>query len=267
MLLNNRDNVLPLQKTGQKIALIGPFVQDRENIEGCWTLFATSSATWIWKPACAPPSAMKRCWKSCRAASWKRRFRVAPKRPWPLHCAPTWWCWHWRTGSVTAVKRSRAWEITLRRPQQALAEAVAMTGKPLVVLLRNGRALALQGAVRNAHAVAVTGPGHADRPCRGDVLFGDYSPSGRLPVSFPQVSGQQPYFYNHPRTGRPELPTMSEFKARWREIPNEPLYPFGHGHRLRDLCLRRAAAERGPAGLGRHPDRDHHADQHQRRGR
>ena len=121
-------------------------------------------------------------------------------------------------------------EITLPPAQQALAEAVAMTGKPLVVLLRNGRALALQGAVRNAQAVAVTWylgtqTGHAV----ADVLFGDYSPSGRLPVSFPQVSGQQPYFYNHPRTGRPELPTMSEFKARWREIPNEPLYPFGHG--------------------------------------
>jgi beta-glucosidase len=43
------------------------------------------------------------------------------------------------------------------------------------------------------------------------------------------ASGQQPYFYNHTRTGRPETPEMSEFKARWREIPNEPLYPFGHG--------------------------------------
>ncbi|MBJ7515387.1 MAG: glycoside hydrolase family 3 C-terminal domain-containing protein, partial [Stenotrophomonas sp.] len=110
------------------------------------------------------------------------------------------------------------------------AEAVAMTGKPLVVLLRNGRALALQGEVRNAQAVAInwylgTQTGHAV----ADVLFGNYNPSARLPVSFPQVSGQQPYFYNHPRTGRPELPTMSEFKARWREIPNEPLYAFGHG--------------------------------------
>ena len=120
--------------------------------------------------------------------------------------------------------------ITLPPAHQALAEAVAATGTPMVILLRNGRALALSGAVRDADAIAVTwylgtqtGTGVAD------VLFGDYNPSARLPISFPQVTGQQPYFYNHLRTGRPELPTLSEYKARWREMPNEPLYPFGHG--------------------------------------
>ncbi|WP_026143714.1 MULTISPECIES: glycoside hydrolase family 3 C-terminal domain-containing protein, partial [unclassified Xanthomonas] len=113
---------------------------------------------------------------------------------------------------------------------QALAEAVAATGTPLVVLLRNGRALALQGAVRDAAAIAVTWYlGTQTGPAVADVLFGDYNPSARLPVSFPLDAGQQPYFYNHPRTGRPELPTMSEFKSRWREVPNAPLYPFGHG--------------------------------------
>ncbi|MEE7559908.1 beta-glucosidase, partial [Xanthomonas sp. Kuri4-2] len=84
--------------------------------------------------------------------------------------------------------------------------------------------------VRDAAAIVVTWylgtqTGHGV----ADVLFGHYNPSGRLPISFTQVTGQQPYFYNHLRTGRPELPTMSEYKARWREMPNEPLYPFGHG--------------------------------------
>ncbi|UXF72850.1 glycoside hydrolase family 3 C-terminal domain-containing protein [Stenotrophomonas maltophilia] len=230
VLLNNRDNVLPLQKTGQKIALIGPFVQDRENIEGCWTLFGDKQryvdletgvraaigdeALLEIVPGCELETAIPGGTEAAVAAALRADVVVLalgePQR-------------------YSGEAQSRV-EITLPPAQQALAEAVAMTGKPLVVLLRNGRALALQGAVRNAHAVAVTWylgtqTGHAV----ADVLFGDYSPSGRLPVSFPQVSGQQPYFYNHPRTGRPELPTMSEFKARWREIPNEPLYPFGHG--------------------------------------
>jgi beta-glucosidase len=63
-----------------------------------------------------------------------------------------------------------------------------------------------------------------------DVLFGDYSPSGRLPVSFPIESGQQPFYYNHRSTGRPYVHGEdAAYKARYRETPNEALYPFGHG--------------------------------------
>jgi len=230
VLLKNDDNVLPLRKSGQKIALIGPFVQDRDNIEGCWTLFGDKERYVTLEagvraaisdeslleivPGCDLEAAVQDGIEQAVAAALRADVVVLalgePQR-------------------YSGEAQSRV-EITLPPAQQALAEAVAMTGKPLVVLLRNGRALALQGAVRNAHAVAVTWYlGTQTGPAVADVLFGDYNPSGRLPVSFPQVSGQQPFFYNHPRTGRPELPTMSEFKARWREIPNAPLYPFGHG--------------------------------------
>lgn len=230
VLLKNDDALLPLRRAGQKIALIGPFAQDRDNIEGCWTLFGDKAryvtleagmraaladqALLEVVPGCALEDAVEGGIEAAVAAARRADVVVLalgePQR-------------------YSGEAQSRV-EIVVPAAQQALAEAVAATGTPVVVLLRNGRALALHGAVRDAQAIAVTWflgtqTGHAV----ADVLFGDYSPSGRLPVSFPQHSGQQPYFYNHPRTGRPELPGMSEFKARWREIPNAPLYPFGHG--------------------------------------
>jgi beta-glucosidase len=122
-------------------------------------------------------------------------------------------------------------DIGLPPAQRALAEAVAATGKPIVVLLRHGRALDLPPAVRDARAIMATWflgseTGHAI----ADLVFGDHSPSGRLPVSFPLASGQQPYFYNHRRTGRPQTsPQESAFKARYREVEHRALYPFGHG--------------------------------------
>ncbi|WP_295936360.1 glycoside hydrolase family 3 N-terminal domain-containing protein [uncultured Xanthomonas sp.] len=230
VLLKNDGPVLPLRKQGQKIALIGPFAQDRDNIEGCWTLFgdktryvtleagvraalADAQALTV-VPGCgleAPlDGGIEAAVAAARAADVVVLALGEPQR-------------------YSGEAQSRT-QIVLPPAQQALAEAVAATGTPLVVLLRNGRALALQGAVRDAAAIAVTWYlGTQTGPAVADVLFGDYNPSARLPVSFPLDAGQQPYFYNHPRTGRPELPTMSEFKSRWREVPNAPLYPFGHG--------------------------------------
>ena len=230
VLLKNDGALLPLRRAGQKIALIGPFAQDRDNIEGCWTLFgdktryvtletglraALSDDAWLEVVSgCALEASLDGGIAAAVAAARRADVVVLalgePQR-------------------YSGEAQSRL-EITLPPAQQALAEAVAATGIPVVVLLRNGRALALHGAVRDAQAIAVTWylgtqTGHAV----ADVLFGDYNPSARLPVSFPQHSGQQPYFYNHPRSGRPELPGMSEFKARWREIPDAPLYAFGHG--------------------------------------
>jgi beta-glucosidase len=133
-------------------------------------------------------------------------------------------------GQDMSGEASSRTQIVVPAAQQELAEAVAKVGKPVVVLLRNGRALALDGTVREADAIVVTWfLGTETGSAVADVLFGDYSPGGRLPVSFPQASGQQPYYYNHRTTGRPQGDEGPAFKARYRDVSNEALYPFGHG--------------------------------------
>jgi beta-glucosidase len=105
------------------------------------------------------------------------------------------------------------------------------TRKPVVVLLKNGRALALQGAVLEAQAILVTWflgsqTGHAV----ADILFGLESPSGRLPVSFPRLPGQVPYYYAHKNTGRPNMSDRPvAYRTRFSGITNTARFPFGHG--------------------------------------
>jgi beta-glucosidase len=99
------------------------------------------------------------------------------------------------------------------------------------VVLKHGRALALEGAVAGAQAILATWfLGTETGNATADVLFGTYSPSARLPASFPLRSGQEPYYYAHKPTGRPNPPgELQPYKAHFRGIPNAALYPFGHG--------------------------------------
>ncbi|WP_285403840.1 beta-glucosidase BglX [Luteibacter sp. ME-Dv--P-043b] len=225
------DGILPLRTSGQKIALIGPFGADVDNLEGCWTLFGDKA----------------------RHINIEAGLRAALSAGDALEVVAGSGIEEALDGgideAVAAAKRADVVLLAIGEPQvysgeaqsrtqivvppaqQALAEAVAATGTPVVVLLKNGRALALTGAVRNANAILVTWfLGSQTGPAIADVVFGAYNPSGRLPVSFPQDAGQQPYFYNHLRTGRPELADQPPaFKARYREVTFEALYPFGHG--------------------------------------
>lgn len=228
VLLKNEKSLLPL-KTSQRIALIGPFAAGRHDLVGPWVVYgddeqAVDLATGL------------------RAAGGNITVVEGSGIEEPLP-----------GGIEAAVAAARAADVivlalgegtrmsgeaqsvtapVIPLPQQQLADAVAATGKPVVVVLKNGRALAVTGAVAGASAILVTWflgteTGHAI----ADVLYGKHSPSGRLPVSFPREAGQAPYYYNHKRTGRPNPAgdKLQEYKTHYRSIPNSALYPFGHG--------------------------------------
>jgi beta-glucosidase len=106
---------------------------------------------------------------------------------------------------------------------------VLEVNKKVVVVLMNGRPLAIPGVVEAVPAVveawhAGSQAGHAI----AQVLFGDYNPSGKLPMSFPRHVGQLPYSYDHKSTGRPD-PVPMVFWSHYTDAPNEPLFPFGFG--------------------------------------
>jgi len=231
VLLKNDQDLLPLDK-GRRIALVGPFADDVDNVWGPWTIWG------------APE----------RRVSLETGFRAAMRDPQNLTIARGSGVETPLDGGIeqaiaaardaevivlaigeatnmSGEAQSRT-EIVVPAPQMALVDAMAALGKPMVVLLRNGRGLALEGNVKNAQAIVVTWflgeqMGHAV----ADVIFGDHGPSARLPVSFPHKSGQQPYSYDRKTTGRPANPDLAteEYKSRYRETTNTALYPFGYG--------------------------------------
>lgn len=132
------------------------------------------------------------------------------------------------TQAMSGEAASRA-NIDLPGVQLALAKEIVATGKPVVVVLENGRPLATPWLARHAPALLETWfLGVQTGPAVADVLFGDYDPSGRLPVTVPRAVGQIPIFYDHMNTGRPPSAT-NHYTSKYLHLPWTPLYPFGYG--------------------------------------
>ncbi|MDX5627279.1 MULTISPECIES: beta-glucosidase BglX [unclassified Brenneria] len=125
---------------------------------------------------------------------------------------------------------SRA-DIDLPQSQKDLIAALKATGKPLVLVLMNGRPLALVREDQQADALLETWfSGTEGGNAIADVLFGDYNPSGKLPMSFPRSVGQIPIYYNHLPSGRPYTPeNPGKYTSHYYDEANGPLYPFGYG--------------------------------------
>jgi beta-glucosidase len=130
---------------------------------------------------------------------------------------------------LSGEARSRS-DIALPGAQAALMEALRATGKPIVAILMNGRPLALEAALAGVPAVLETWfLGNESGPAIAEVLFGEVSPAGRLPMGMPRVTGQAPMTYAHLPTGRPANPDLAVDSARYRDVELGPLFPFGHG--------------------------------------
>jgi beta-glucosidase len=241
VLLRNEGAILPLPRAGKRLALIGPFADDRDNVLGAWGGFFADRnlnvdlATGI-RAAMGDPNTLiveRGCEVETTIAGGFERAVAAAQAADVVLLAIG------ESQDMTGEAKSRT-DIGVPPVQQRLAEAIAATGKPVVVLLRHGRAIALEGVVRDAKAILATWfLGSEMGNAVADVVFGAVNPSARLPVSFPLESGQEPFFYNGRTTGRPAPvdPNAQEYKSRWRSIRNEALYPFGFGMSYTSFAL------------------------------
>jgi beta-glucosidase len=229
VLLKNEKSLLPLSKNLKSIAVIGPLADDHDAPLGNWR--AKGEA----KDVVSLLDGIKNAVGNNTRIIYEKGCEV-------LDPATTGF-----TGAVKAARsadiviavlgesalmsgeaRSRA-DISLPGKQQELLEALQGTGKPVVLVLMNGRPLTLNWA--SEHVPAIVEAWHLgvqSGNAIADVLFGDYNPSGKLVVSFPYAVGQIPVYYNHKSTGRPITPE-NPWTSRYQDIPNEPLYPFGYG--------------------------------------
>ena len=128
---------------------------------------------------------------------------------------------------MSSEAASRA-DLRLSGQQEELLEAVAAAGKPVVLVLVNGRPLDISWASEHVPAILEAWyPGGQGGNAVADVLFGDASPSAHLPVTWPRSSGQEPLYYNHNLTQAPE--SAPNFTSRYWDVKSTPLYPFGYG--------------------------------------
>ncbi len=131
---------------------------------------------------------------------------------------------------MSGESSSRA-DIGLPESQQKLLAELAKTGKPIVLVLINGRPLTLVNESKQATAILEAwAPGTEAGNAIADVLLGKYNPSGKITATFPRSVGQIPIYYNHKNTGRPYDGTgFPKFKSNYLDESNDPLFPFGYG--------------------------------------
>ena len=229
VLLKNEKQLLPLSKEIKKIAVIGPLADTRKEMIGSW------SAAGDWTKAVTllegikssvSPSTQVLYTKGCNINDDTTQFFAqaiqAAKQSDVIVLAVG------EAAMMTGEAASRA-ALDLPGVQQQLVEAIQKTGKPVVVVLMNGRPLTINWIDKNIPSILETWfLGTQAGNAIADVLFGDYNPSGKLPVTFPRSVGQIPIYYSMKNTGRP-MDLNNKYTSKYLDESNDPLYPFGYG--------------------------------------
>ena len=163
------------------------------------------------------------------------------------------------TDDCTSGESRDVASLDLPGVQEDLAQAVIATGTPVVLVLVAGRPLASTWLHEQCAAVLMAWlPGQEGAAAVADVLCGDVSPGGKLPITFPRSTGQIPVYYGHKISGG-----RSHWKGDYVDAPSSPLYPFGHGLSYTTFALTDASLA-GAEVSWRRRDR-HHGDGHQHR--
>ncbi len=228
VLLKNHNNTLPLAGNTASIALIGPLADNQREMIGSWSAAGdyTKSVT-LRQGIANRQGAGTRINYALGAnindndkSGFAEAIRTAAGSDVIVMALG-----EYAMQSGEAASRS---EIGLPGVQEELFLELTKLGKPIIVVLMNGRPLTIGQLDEKADAILETWfLGTTAGDAIADVLFGDYNPSGKLPVSFPHNVGQIPIFYNSKNTGRPK--SDDKYTSKYIDIENEPLYPFGYG--------------------------------------
>ena len=251
VLLKNNKEVLPLKKSGT-IALIGPLADNKRNMLGTWSVSGDpeKSVTIMQGIKNVVGDNVNILYAKGANISddtafiervnvfGEKEINIDPKSPEEMinEAVAT----ANKADVVVAVlgeaadmtgESSSMTHIGLQTSQENLLRALVKTGKPVVLVLMNGRPMTLTWEDEHVTSILDTWFGGTEAGnAVADVLFGDYNPSGKITASFPRNVGQIPIYYNHLNTGRPYHPGDSpKFKSDYLDAPNTPLYPFGYG--------------------------------------
>lgn len=233
VLLKNDNHLLPLSKQTKKIALIGPFAKAKSDNNGFWSYDwpdDTARIPSLWEGVQKKVQADTKLVyaKGCNINDTVRTGfaeAVAAANEADLVIISV-----GEARDMSGEAKSRS-SIQLPGVQEELIKAIMATGKPVVVMISAGRPLIFNWTADHVPAIIYTWwLGTEAGNAMADVLFGDYNPSGKLPMSFPRTEGQIPIYYNYYNTGRPATSDSDRFyRSAYIDLSIHPKYPFGFG--------------------------------------